>query len=154
METKKDFYDKELYRLLDYYTWEKYVQLLLSKKITRKDIKFLICDKNWLIKWKDLRGYDQIKDKLEKINEYKDNKLKNKLKEEIIQFFIKHEKEKNINDIGKMNNAKLLKKDKNGNVIDYFEEEESFEVVEESHTRNLTKVMDREINCFQSSRWN
>ena len=144
-EKEKRFYEKEYYRLFDYYKSENYKRFLLSKKIIRKNELFFLCDKDWLMKWKDLRGYDQIKDKLKKYEEIKDNVIKIKLKEEIIQFFIKREKEKNIDDIGKMNNDKLLRKDKKGSIIPYFEEESYFEPIPRSYSSYLENVMDRKI---------
>ena len=147
MNIKNNFYDKELSKILDYNYWENYEQLSLSKKTTGKLTQLLICDKNWLTKWKDLLGYEKIKDKLSKINEEKDNKLKKKLKEEIILDLINRKNEKNIYDLGKMNNVKLLKKDRKGKVTDYFEEEGSFEVIEELYARYLIDVMDKEIKA-------
>ena len=148
MKTKNNVYDKELCMLLEYNYWENYKQLSFSNKITGKLTQFLICDKNWIIKWKDLLGYDKIKDKLIKINEEKNDKLKKKLKEEIKQYLINRENENKKYDIGKMNNVKLLKKNKKGNVIDYFEEERNFEVIDELRARSLTKVMDKEIKAI------
>ena len=144
-EKEKDFYDKEFDRILDYYKWKNLEETLLSSKIIRKNEQFLVCDKDWLRKWKDLRGYDQIKEKLKKYDEAKDNIIKNKIKEEVKEFFIKHQKEKNIDEIGQMDNKKLLKKDKKGEITPYFEEEGNFEAINSSFASYLEKSMDRKI---------
>ena len=144
-EKEKEFYDKEFSRILDYYISENQEKFLISKKTDRDKEQFILCDKEWLMKWKDLRGYDQIKDKLKSYNETKEHSTKEKIKGEVILFFIKRQKEKNIEDIGKMNNKKLLKKDKKGDPTGYFEEEASFETIFESYTTYLKNVMDRTI---------
>ena len=60
---------------------------------------------------------------------------------------MKRDKGKN-NDIGKMDNKKLFKKDK-GKVTTYFEEEENFEAIDEKFTRYFKKVMDveKKVKC-------
>ena len=97
-----------------------------------------------LIKWNNSRFYDQIQDKLKQFKEKKNNKIKG----ELIQFFIEVDKEKNIVDIGKMNNEQLLKKNKTEESILYFEEESHFEPILSSKAHFLAELMEKKILAY------
>ena len=106
-ENKSYIKDKELERFLEdqirlireYYELEKMFDEYLGDMLNQPT-QIYILNKEWIKKWKEIIGYEQIKEKCKKYlnNQYDDN-----LKNEIYDFLIKNNSKEKMEKLGKMN---------------------------------------------------
>ena len=101
--------DKELERFLDHQIklineyseeeelFDKNLKENLNTNFTKYQINIL--NKDWIKKWKEIVGYEQIKEKCKKINNSKHNE---NLKDELYDFFIKNNIKKKFEELGKI----------------------------------------------------
>ena len=101
--------DKELERFLDHQIklineyseeeelFDKNLKENLNTNFTKYQINIL--NKDWIKKWKEIVGYEQIKEKCKKINNSTHNK---NLKDELYDFFIKNNIKKKFEELGKI----------------------------------------------------
>ena len=92
----KELYEAEL--LLD--------EKILSTGIYKKE-NFVLFDKEWLDSWKNIVGYESIKEKCIKIKGEEDIKL---ILKEVSQVFDKLNTMQKLKELGEMNFSKLIKK--------------------------------------------
>ena len=126
MSDDKDFtkfVDDQIKRINEYAIWEELFNNKLSNKITKKNRQFNIVDKEWIEKWKEYVGFEEIKDKCKKFSE-KENQT---LKKEISEFLFKIEAKKKLEELGELDCSKIKRKVKN---ITLFDEKSNFLPIE------------------------
>ena len=93
---------KELYEA-EFFIGEKILKTGISRKET-----FVLFDKEWLTKWKNIVCYEKLKDKYKN---YEINELISKeIIDEVRSIFIKNNTKKKLEELGKMDGSKLTRK--------------------------------------------
>ena len=148
--------DKELERFLDHQIklineysdgeeqFDKNLKENLHTNIKKYQINIL--NKDWIKKWKEIVGYEQIKEKCKKINNSTHNE---NLKDELYDFFIKNNIKKKFEELGKMNfpnnSTKNEENIENGNNI-LFNETINFIPMTGYNCSYLQKYIEKNIN--------
>ena len=89
----------------EYFQWEKDIKNWIENNLTKRNLQFIIIDKNWVEKWKEIIEYNKIKDKCQSFVENPNLELKNEIKEIL---FHSSAMEK-LYHLGKMNSSKIKK---------------------------------------------
>ena len=123
----EEFVNIQIKRINEYSLWEKCFNNFLTKKITRKNQQFNILDKEWIEKWKEYVGYEQIKDKCNLFCE-KESAV---LKKEISDFLSNNNSKDKLEKLGQLDCSKIKKEKLNKNInIIRFEEASNFIPIE------------------------
>ena len=99
--------DKELERFLlhqiniisDFFEGEEDFDKKSRENISFTNYQINILNKEWIQKWKEIVGYEQIKEKCKRCNNSRQNE---KLKDELYEFLIKNDVKKKFEELGKM----------------------------------------------------
>ena len=141
--------DKELERFLhhqiniisDFFEGEEFFDKKLRENyITLGELQINILNKEWIQKWKEIVGYEQIKEKCRRCNNSRQNE---KLKDELYEFFIKNDTKKKLEELGKMSfpNIKTNSNIENANNI-LFNEAVNFIPMLSYHCSYLPKYIE------------
>ena len=121
-----DFVDNQIKKINEYFQWEELLNDNLLKKVNKSNQQFVILDKEWIEKWKDIIGYEKIKKKCKTLcsSKKEDERLKNEIKD----FFLNSNAKQKIDELGKMDTSKIIKKSKNKKLANLkeFDEESDF----------------------------
>ena len=125
-----DFVDNQIKRINEYFQWEELLNDNLLKKANKSNQQFVILDKEWIEKWKDIIGYEKIKKKCKTLcsSKKEDERLKNEIKD----FFLNSNAKQKIDELGKMDTSKIIKKSKNKKLANLkeFDEESDFVAID------------------------
>ena len=116
------FIDNQIKRINEYALWEEDFNNIISKKIVRKNQQFNIIDKEWIEKWKEYVGYEEIKDKVKAFS--KNNNLA--LKKQIGDFLLKINAKQKLEELGQLECSKIKKENKAKNNLLFFDESSNF----------------------------
>ena len=117
------FIEKQINRINEYALWEEDLNNILSKKIKKKGQQFVIVDKEWIEKWKEYVGFEEIKDKCKECVKKKDISLK----KEIGEFLSKINAKQKLEDLGQLKCSKIIKKSDNKKInFIFFDEKSNF----------------------------
>ena len=114
-----------------------------------------LLNKEWVKKWKEIVGYEQIKEKCKKYNNNKNNKNNKTLKDEIYNILIQNNAKEKLKELGKMN-FRNIKKDsniENGNNI-LFNEAIDFIPIPDLYCIYLNKFIEDNNNNKVSGSFN
>ena len=112
-EIKDDFIIKHIKMIKELYEAETFLdEKILSTGINKKE-NFVLFDKDWLIKWKNIVGFEKLKDKCKSCNT--DAEIKNIINE-VRNIFIELDTPQKLKELGDMDASKL-KKDNKKNTI-------------------------------------
>ena len=112
-EIKDDFIIKHIKMIKELYEAETFLdEKILSTGINKKE-NFVLFDKDWLTKWKNIVGFEKLKDKCKSCNT--DAEIKN-LINEVRNIFIELDTPQKLKELGDMDASKL-KKDNKKNTI-------------------------------------
>ena len=136
---EKEFFDHQIKLISDFFEGEDEFDKNLKEKHNHTS-QLNILNKEWIEKWKEIVGYEQIKEKCKKYNDSKNN---NKLKNELYDFFIKNNTKKKLEELGKMDfqNFKNDANVENGNNI-LFNETVNFIPIPSYHCAYLKKYIE------------
>ena len=102
-ELNDEFIKKHINMIRDLYEGEKSLNEILNSKNKKKE-NFVLFDKDWLEKWKNIIGYENLKEKCAKCKTKEDvNKKVNEVRELFIQLNTKQK----LDELGKMDSSKL-----------------------------------------------
>jgi hypothetical protein len=104
-----NFVNGQIKAINEYFECETELSDYLEKKICRNSLQFKLVDKNWLEKWKEIVGYEKIK---KKCQEYYKNNENNSLFKEIYDFLLISNAKQKLDNLGIMDESKLLNKEK------------------------------------------
>ena len=99
------FVEEQIKIINEYFQWEKDIKYWIETNLTKWNLQFIIIDKNWIEKWKEIIEYNKIKDKCQSFVKNPNYELKNEIKE---IFFHSNAMEK-LYHLGKMDNSKIKK---------------------------------------------
>ena len=123
MSNEDNFIDNQIKRINEYALWEEEFNNFFTKKITRKNQQFNILDKEWIEKWKEYVGYEEIKDKV-KLFSKNNNSLA--LKKEISDFLLKINAKKKLEELGPLECSKIKKEGGTKVNLLFFDESSNF----------------------------
>ena len=111
------FLDRQINIISDFFEGEEQFDKNLKEKIN-KTCQINILNKEWIEKWKEIVGYEEIKKNCKKCNNNK-NKNNDNLKKELYDFLINNNAKKKLEELGKMDfqNYKKDSNIENGNNI-------------------------------------
>ena len=119
----QNFVDNQIKRINEYAKWEEFFNDTLSKKVIRKNKQFNIVDKEWIEKWKEYVGFEEIKEKCKKFSE-KENQT---MKQEISEFLLKKNAKQKLEELGPLDCSKIKRQN---NKFIFFEETSNFLPIE------------------------
>ena len=119
----QNFVDNQIKRINEYAKWEEFFNDTLSKKVIRKNKQFNIVDKEWIEKWKEYVGFEEIKEKCKKFSE-KENQT---MKQEISEFLLKKNAKQKLEELGPLDCSKIKRQNKK---FIFFEETSNFLPIE------------------------
>ena len=102
-ELNDEFIKKHINMIRDLYEGEKSLNEILNSKNKKKE-NFVLFDKDWLEKWKNIIGYENLKEKCAKCKNKEDV---NKKVNEVRDFFIQLNAKQKLDELGKMDSSKL-----------------------------------------------
>ena len=112
-EIKDDFIIKHIKMIKELYEAETFLdEKILSTGINKKE-NFVLFDKDWLIKWKNIVGFEKLKDKCKSCNT--DAEIKN-LINEVRNIFIELDTPQKLKELGDMDTSKLIKDKKKSTI--------------------------------------
>ena len=112
-EIKDDFIIKHIKMIKELYEAETFLdEKILSTGINKKE-NFVLFDKDWLTKWKNIVGFEKLKDKCKSCNT--DAEIKN-LINEVRNIFIELDTPQKLKELGDMDTSKLIKDKKKSTI--------------------------------------
>ena len=112
-EIKDDFIIKHIKMIKELYEAETFLdEKILSTGINKKE-NFVLFDKDWLTKWKNIVGFEKLKDKCKSCNA--DAEIKN-LINEVRNIFIELDTPQKLKELGDMDTSKLIKDKKKSTI--------------------------------------
>ena len=112
-EIKDDFIIKHIKMIKELYEAETFLdEKILSTGINKKE-NFVLFDKDWLTKWKNIVGFEKLKDKCKSCNT--DAEIKN-LINEVRNIFIELDIPQKLKELGDMDTSKLIKDKKKSTI--------------------------------------
>ena len=122
MSVETRFIDNQIERINEYALWEEEFNNYILEKKTKKNQQFNILDKEWIEKWKEYVGYEEIKDKVKKFSKYKNANLK----KEIGDFLLKINAKQKLEELGRLECSKIKKENNGKNNLLFFDESSNF----------------------------
>ena len=111
-ELKDDFLIQYIRMIAELYEGEKFLsEKILSKKVSKKEI-FILFEKNWFNKWKNIVGYQIIGEKCFKCFKSNKDEEQKKLIIEMRDLFIKNNSMQKLKELGNMDCSNLKKMNK------------------------------------------
>ena len=112
-EIKDDFIIKHIKMIKELYEAETFLdEKILSAGVNKKE-NFVLFDKDWLTKWKNIVGFEKLKDKCKSCNT--DAEIKN-LINEVRNIFIELDTPQKLKELGDMDTSKLIKDKKKSTI--------------------------------------
>ena len=112
-EIKDDFIIKHIKMIKELYEAETFLdEKILSTGINKKE-NFVLFDKDWLTKWKNIVGFEKLKDKCKICNS--DAEIKNIINE-VRNIFIELDTPQKLKELGDMDTSKLIKDKKKSTI--------------------------------------
>ena len=112
-EIKDDFIIKHIKMIKELYEAETFLdEKILSTGINKKE-NFVLFDKDWLIKWKNIVGFEKLKDKCKSCNT---DAEKINLINEVRNIFIELDTPQKLKELGDMDTSKLIKDKKKSTI--------------------------------------
>ena len=112
-EIKDDFIIKHIKMIKELYEAETFLdEKILSTGVYKKE-NFVLFDKDWLTKWKNIVGFEKLKDKCKSCNT--DAEIKN-LINEVRNIFIELDTPQKLKELGDMDTSKLIKDKKKSTI--------------------------------------
>ena len=112
-EIKDDFIIKHIKMIKELYEAETFLdEKILSAGVYKKE-NFVLFDKDWLTKWKNIVGFEKLKDKCKSCNT--DAEIKN-LINEVRNIFIELDIPQKLKELGDMDTSKLIKDKKKSTI--------------------------------------
>ena len=112
-EIKDDFIIKHIKMIKELYEAETFLdEKILSTGINKKE-NFVLFDKDWLTKWKNIVGFEKLKDKCKSCKT--DAEIKN-LINEVRNIFIELDTPQKLKELGDMDTSKLIKDKKKSTI--------------------------------------
>ena len=107
-ELTDDFIKENIKRIKELYEAETFLEEKILKTNVTKNEMFVLFDKEWLIKWKKIVDYENLKVKCKncEIN----GQISRDIIDEVRLLFIENNTKKKLDDLGKMNGSKMQKK--------------------------------------------
>ena len=115
------FIENQIKRINEYALWEEEFNNIISKKVAMKNQQFNILDKEWIEKWKEYVGYEEIKEKVKAFS--KNNNVA--LKKEIGDFLLNINAKQKLEELGPLECSKIKKENKVKNIKNIFFDESS-----------------------------
>ena len=112
-EIKDDFIIKHIKMIKELYEAETFLdEKILSTGVYKKE-NFVLFDKDWLIKWKNIVGFEKLKDKCKSCKT--DAEIKNIINE-VRNIFIELDTPQKLKELGDMDTSKLIKDKKKSTI--------------------------------------
>ena len=112
-EIKDDFIIKHIKMIKELYEAETFLdEKILSTGINKKE-NFVLFDKDWLTKWKNIVGFEKLKDKCKSCNT---DAEKINLINEVRNIFIELDTPQKLKELGDMDTSKLIKDKKKSTI--------------------------------------
>ena len=142
------FFDHEINLISDFSEGEEQFDKNLRDKFNiNRESQIIILNKEWIEKWKEIVGYEKIKEKCKIFNRNHNENLK----DELYDFFIKNNTKKKVEELGKMDfpNIKNRTNIENANNI-LFNENINFIPMSSLYCMYLQKYIENNINVTGS----
>ena len=139
-ELNEEFVIENIKRIKELYNAEKILDEILLKNISKNEL-FVLFDKEWLKKWKNIVGYEKLKDKCNngEINE----EISQGLIDEIFYLFKENNTKEKLDELGEMDCSHLQKKI--GSII-YINEKSDFVPILSHQSAYFSNLIKRQIN--------
>ena len=131
----EEFVIENIKRIKELYNAEKILDEILLKNISKNEL-FVLFDKEWLKKWKNIVGYEKLKDKC-------NNGEINEIIDEIFYLFKENNTKEKLDELGEMDCSHLQKKI--GSII-YINEKSDFVPVLSHQVVYFSNLIKRQIN--------